>query len=132
MEPDNTKSPYAGLASKIRDGKSASTQEFESRPPELFIKRGYDGSAGHGIRGKILMAYRNLVAASSFRVLVDDIEVGYLDQNEQLKVQVAPGSRRIKIVSSLASSNTIAHVFANGDRLTLCCRTKLFGIVLFK
>ena len=36
---DDSKSPYAGLAKKIRGGKSASTIEYESRKPTIRITR---------------------------------------------------------------------------------------------
>ena len=49
MESPDMSSPYAGLAKKIRGGTTASTQEFESRPPELCVGRGFDGSAGRGV-----------------------------------------------------------------------------------
>jgi len=132
MESDNTKSPYAGLASKIRSGKTASTIEFESRPPELCIKRGFAGTLGNGIVDRIWFAIRNLIADSAVRILVDDVEVGHLNQGEQCRVQVAPGIRRIRIECPIARSNEITHEFDNGDRLTLSCQTKLFGIVLLQ
>lgn len=132
MESDNTPSPYAGLANKIRSGKSLSTIEFENRPPELCIKRGFAGRMGRGIVDAIVFAYRDWIASSSVRLLVDDVEVGQLNQDEQLKVQVEPGLRRIRLECAIARSNEITHEFAKGDRLTLVCRTKLNGIVLLK
>ena len=132
MEEEIKPSPYAGLAKKIRDGKSASTEDLENRPPELSISRGFDGSAGHGVVMKLALAYRNLIASDSFRVLIDDVEVGRIDQEEALKIKVAPGIHRIRIVGNVVASNVIKYDFQNGDRLKLHCRTKMTGIVLYR
>lgn len=132
METEGTKSPYSGLADKIRGGKSASTKDLENRPPELTIKRGYDGQSGRGLFMKAVLAYRNSIAASTFVVLVDDFEVGRLKENDAIKVQVAPGVRRVRIYTSMTASNEICLEFSNGDRKTLQCRTKMSGIILFQ
>jgi hypothetical protein len=52
---------------------------------------------GRGIVGTIMFAYRDWIASSSVRLLVDDVEVGQLNQDEQLKVQVEPGLQRIRL-----------------------------------
>ena len=130
----NNESPFHGLAEKIRGGKSASTLDLENRKPKLTISRRNEHSRGIGVAGRLVALVRNLIGPANFTILIDDEEVGQIESGEQVTIEVAPGTRTIRIRSLRASrlqSKQMECEFRNGLHLRLYCCETYSGIALY-
>ena len=131
LTPDDESSPYAGLARKIRSRKSASSIEYESRPPTLTVTRRSDIS---GLPGKVRVfnAFGWVVSKFPFDVELDGKVVGQLSREDVFKLEVTPGEHRLRITTPISRSKAKLVVTENGQRIKFSCRTKLTGIVLWR
>ncbi len=128
--PDETQlSPYAGLADKIRGGKSASQLEYESQPPAFTVTRRTEKVSLKGILG-VVEAIGSLVSNEQFSVEIDGQIVGQLSMGESQAFEVSPGPHCIRIVTPVVCSRMIDVDVENGQRLRFSCRSKLTGIIL--
>lgn len=84
--PDDAElSPYAGLAHKIRGGKSATAIDHENRPPSLTVTRATERS---GLLGGLFGAISSLV---TIKVELNGQIIGKLREGDRLTVDVTPG-----------------------------------------
>jgi len=125
---DDSKSPYAGLAKKIRGGKSASTIEYESRKPTIRITR-LVAKSGFGKAFKLLDLYEKFTASNGVVVLVNQTQMAVLAPGESVKVEVEPGDTTIRVKSFAVSA--VAKVnLEMGQRVNYICFSSMTGIVL--
>jgi hypothetical protein len=130
--PDDAElSPYAGLARKIRGGKSASLVEYENRPPSITVTRRSDESGLVG-RTRVLNVFGAAVSTFPFDVELDGQIAGQLARGDVLKLDVTPGEHSLRITTPMSSSKTRSVVIESGQRFKFSCRTKLTGIMLWR
>ena len=127
-EPDQAKSPYEGLAAKIRGGKSASTIEFESRKPIIRITR-VKASKGFRKALRLFSIYEALVNSSDLNVLIDQQPLGVLHPGDSVNLEVEPGVTEITIKAYFAKATKSVEL-EMGDRAAYICCPKLSGIIL--
>jgi hypothetical protein len=136
--PDDAQpSPYAGLARKIRGGKSPSAVEYESRLPSLSVTRcDFESGAWHRWRRfrrlKLFVMFGMfgwIVSLQPFRVELDGQIVGQLSRGERLTFDVTPGEHTIRVTTPITSSRTIRIDIKNGQRFRFSCQTKFTGII---
>ncbi len=126
---EDSTSPYAGLAAKIRGGKSAAQTEYEQTPPKLKITHRESGQGfGRGLTRALSIAASALVS-SALRVELNGVIVGAVAAGESLEIEIESGSHRLRILSSMCS-NTKHFEITNGQQLKFWCLTTMTGVVL--
>ena len=125
-------SPYAGLAVKIRGGKSASTREIESRKPSIEITRKID-RGGFGYRKLLLILglYEFAVDACTFRVLINGEQVGGLKRGETVRFELDAGEYDLMIKTPIAWNRKTVDL-ETGQLKTYLCQTSMTGILFWK
>ncbi len=126
------KSSYAGLANKIRGGKSASTIEIENREPKIRFRRKSDrgGFSGRGLF-RVLSIFENMVDVYPFGICVDDEQVASLQPGESVTLKVKPGTRKLSVTTPLASKSKTVDI-ENGHTSTYLCQTSMLGLNFWK
>jgi hypothetical protein len=127
---DPTASPYAGLAARIRGGRSAAAAEYEERPPSLTISYRRKATLnGFNVLQAAAVAAVNLQSVK-FSVELDGQIVGELQPGEHLQLETTAGEHHLRILGMFADSSTRVLQLTNGQRLAFWCQTSLTGIVL--
>jgi hypothetical protein len=134
---DDSASPYAGLSSRIRTGKSAAAHEYENRPPSLCVVRRQNGAklrigGIHTLVRSIASSFRASVEAQPFTVELDGQSAGTLLGGEALQIDVSPGGHSLRIVTPLSKSAEASIKIENGQRFKYSCFCTMAGISLMR
>ncbi len=129
FENESARSPYEGLAQRIRGGPSPAAAEYASRAPVMQIQRPSDRS---GLVGKLRLfnLFGALIAQFEFEIHLDGERVGSLARSSKLSLDIAPGEHVLQIKTPVARSRRLPFSIENGQRIRFTCQTKLTGIIL--
>jgi len=122
---EESRSPYAGLAKKIRQGKTPAALEMESTPPTIRITRTAPPS---GIRSLFALG-ELLMSAKTFSVTINQQARAELKAGESVKLEVQPGLHNIIVSTSVASAGRQVELEMGGKVAYLCGPT-MSGIYL--
>jgi hypothetical protein len=127
LDPDA--SPYAGLAARIRGGKSASAAEYDDQPPVVTVY--YRAKAGLKRLGafQIASAAAEALLSVQFHVELDGKNVGKLLPGQKLEWETTAGEHELRVVGLTASSSTRRLQLTNGQRLNFWCQASFSGII---
>jgi hypothetical protein len=124
----SSKSPYAGLADKIRPEGSADVQalsaERAARPPIVRVALA---------RGTLLLR----PFSEPCCVVVDGTQVGQLTSQERFQLALAAGNYSVQVTRGWLRSNVCEFSVANGDVVQFLCTGHhagldlIFGVALF-
>ena len=132
MEDDEkSRSPYAGLAQKIRGGPSAAAAEYANRSPVIQLSRPIDDSGLRG-RWRIFDLFRLVVVQYEFDVFLDDQQVGRLARSSEVCLEISAGEHTLQVKTPLVTSRRLAFEIQNGQRFRFTCQTSLAGVILQK
>lgn len=128
---DPMSSPYAGLASKIRSGKSAAQAEYDSTPPALSVLYTRPQS-GLFLRCTILGVFDNLFGAIAIplRIEIDGQIAGTLYPKDKIVVELEPGEHQLRVLGLWMKSAKKPFHLTNGQRIKFWCQSAWLGIIL--
>ena len=127
---DEARSPYEGLAEKIRGGKSASTIEFENRKPTIRVTR-LSNRSGFRRGMRLLAVYEMAINVNLFSVFLNGDLVAQLRQGQSVQLEADAGQNELIVKTPVASNGLAVHL-ENGMRVKFSCCAGLSGIVLTK
>jgi hypothetical protein len=141
-QPEPTSaSPFSGLASKIRGGKSATQAEFEATPPKLSITyrkivmpRGRTWLVSSAIEAlliaiqELLITLAGPIMSPPLRIELDGVVVARVVVGQSFDVITTAGSHRVRILSTFCSATRNLEL-TNGQRLRFWCLTSISGVV---
>lgn len=120
-------SPFAGLASKIRAGKSAAQADYEATPPKLSITYRKSAASGGGIK-RLFSALTAPVMSPPLNIELDGVIVGKVEPGQKFEVITTAGQHRLRILSTTCSATRDVEL-TNGQRLRFWCLTSISGVV---
>ncbi len=129
MDDDDEPSPYAGLAEKIRGGKSATQLDYENRPPQVTVMRVDQGQRISLSLSSVVDAVANSIA---FDVIIDDLEVARLYRGDKLQLDVTEGEHTIWISSSYGWSKKLRFTATNGRKYLFHSYIAFSGVFLYE
>lgn len=121
-------SPFAGLAGKIRAGKSAAQVDYETTPPKIGVTYRKVVTPLRGIKA-LLTGLLEPVMSPALQVELDGVVVGSVECGKSIDFVTTPGQHQLRIHSSNSTESRDFQV-TNGQRLRFWCLTSISGIVL--
>lgn len=137
--PDESSSPYAGLAKKIRPEGSPALAEYQATPPMLVIRRGGPAElkgvplTPAGVTWSVLSLANSLPGVEFYIVLLDSDEIGRIRENETFRAEVPAGEHTLTIREHrwiLPRSRTVHLSIANGQKFYYVCSATAFSLIL--
>jgi len=120
-------SPYAGLASKIRTGKTVAQAEYEATPPKVSITHRKTAAPGRGIL-KLFNLLTKPVLSPPLKVELDGVIVGSVEETQTLDIVTTAGPHRLRLLAPVSSATRDLEL-TNGQRLRFWCLSSISGIV---
>jgi len=120
-------SPYTGLASKIRSGKSAAQADYDATPPKLSITYRKIVASGFGIK-RLLSMMAEPVMSPRLQVELDGVIIGSVESGQTFDIITTAGPHRLRILSTVCSATRDIEL-TNGQRLRFWCLTSMAGVV---
>ena len=139
--PEESLSPYAGLAKKIRPEGSAALEAYQSTPPKLVIRRGgptewkdFHAPVTPATAVWSLFSLANMLPGVEFYiVLLDNQEIGRIRENETFRADIPAGEHALTIREPrwlLPRSKTVRLSITNGQKFSFVCSALSSSLLL--